>query len=110
MPASPRRARSPRRTKYRGGGLAKGWYLSLHDPLVPAVALLHTILADNTHARVCLSKGRVRRWKQAYFEWYERVYVPVNGPCTRYRKNIEKEFDGLIRLAHVDDEDDEDGE
>ena len=37
----------------------------------------------------------VRRWRQAYFEWYEREYVPVNGPNKRYRNHIQKEFDAI---------------
>jgi hypothetical protein len=78
---------------------ADGWSLGLHDPVVPAVAVLHTIFAEVRAARVCLTKNRVRGWKRTHFAWYERVYVPVNGPCTCYRKNTEREFDGLARLA-----------
>ncbi|HJZ56175.1 MAG TPA: hypothetical protein VKE74_14510 [Gemmataceae bacterium] len=99
--------RSKRRTRYRRANLVKGTSIGLHEPVVPAVAVLHAIFAEIPAARVCLSKKRVRRWKRAYFEWYERVYVPVNGPCTRYRKNIEKEFDGVARLAVGEELEDE---
>jgi hypothetical protein len=100
-------SRSKRRTRYRRAKLVSGTSISLHDPLVPAVAVLHAILAKIPHPRIHLSKERVRGWKRAYFEWYERVYVPVNGPCVRYRKNIEKEFDGLTRLAKGEDPEEE---
>ena len=94
--------RSKRRTRFRAA-LIKGDHLSLDGPVVPAVATLRAVLADIDAARVCVSKAEVRQWMKGYFEWYEREYVPTNGPNKRYRKNVQKEFDALLRLADGED-------
>ena len=99
--------RPTRRKKFRAT-LVKRHTLSLDGPVVPAVAVIRAILAGVEAARVSIGKKKVRRWMRAYFEWYEREYVPANGPNTRYRKNVQKEFDALLRLAEGDDE--EEGE
>ena len=99
-----RLAKSKRNTpSFRSAILAKGSVLTLHDPVVPAVALLHTIVSKIPGARFCLEKRRVREWKRAYFAWYEKEYVPVNGPDEPYRRNVQKEFDGLLRKLKVED-------
>ena len=94
--------RSKRRTRFRAA-LIKGNHLSLDGPVLPAVATIRAILAGIDAARVCVSKAEVRRWMEAYFEWYEREYVPANGPNKRYRNNVQKEFDALLKLAQGDD-------
>ena len=94
--------RSKRRRKFRAA-LARGDTLSLDGPVVPAVAAIRALLAGIDAARVCVAKEQVRRWMEAYFEWYEREYVPINGPNRRYRNNVQKEFDELLRLAWRED-------
>src|SRR5262245_3974047 len=89
---------SRRRKKFRAA-LVKGDVLTLHGPVIPAVAAIRALLAGIDGAGVCVGKEKVRRWRRAYFEWYEREFVPANGPSKVYRKNIEKEFDRLLRLA-----------
>lgn len=87
---------------FRTALLAKGTVLTLHDPIVPALALLHAIVSKVPSARFCLEKRRVREWRDAYFAWYEKDYVPVNGPDKSYRKNVRKEFAGLLRKLEVE--------
>jgi hypothetical protein len=69
------------------------------------VAAIRALLAGIDAARVCVAKEQVRRWREAYFAWYEREYVPVNGPNKRYRNNVQKEFDALLKLAWAEDPD-----
>lgn len=82
---------------FRSAMLAKGSVLTLHDPVVPALAILHAIVCKVLRAQFCLEKRRVSEWKRAYFAWYERDYVPANGPDESYRMNVQKVFDGLLR-------------
>lgn len=95
--------RSKRRTRFRTAALARGTSLSLHEPVAPAVAALRAVIAGTGAGGSSVAKSQVRRWREDYFEWYERVYVPVNGANTRYRKHIEKDFDALLRLAYGSD-------
>ena len=95
--------RSKRRTKYRKAKLVRGTSLGLHDPVVPAVAALRAMIEGTDAGGECIAKAQVQRWRDAYFEWYEREYVPVNGPNKRYRNHIQKEFDALLRLAYGED-------
>jgi hypothetical protein len=101
--------RSRRRTRFRKASLVRGTSPSLHEPVAPAVAALRALVAGTGAGGECVAKAQVRRWRDAYFEWYERVYVPVNGPNARYRKNVEKEFDTLHRLAYGEDPAEVDG-
>jgi hypothetical protein len=87
---------------FRSALLAKGFVLTLHDPVVPAVALLHAIVSKIPGAEVCLEKRRVREWKRSYFAWYEKEFVAVCGPEQKYRRNVQKEFDGLLRKLKVE--------
>jgi hypothetical protein len=91
--------RSKRGKKFRAVLVTKGTPLSLDGPVVPAVAALRAILAGIDAPRRWVPKEQVRRWKDAYFEWYEREYVPANGPNKRYRSNVQMEFDELLKLA-----------
>jgi hypothetical protein len=95
---------SKRRKKFRAR-LVKADALTLHGPVIPAVAAIRAILAGVEAARVCVGKEKVERWRQAYFEWDEREFVPANGPSKVYRRNVNKEFDQLLRLAEGDDAD-----
>jgi hypothetical protein len=87
---------------FRSAVLARGFVLSLHDPVVPAVAILHAIVSKVPGAQFCLEKRRVREWKRAYFAWYDKEYISVNGPDKPYRTNARKEFDGLLRKLMVE--------
>lgn len=88
---------------FRSAILARRSVFTLHDPVAPAVALLHAIVSKIPRAQLCLEKRRVQEWKRAYFSWYEKEYVPINGPDNAYRKNVLKEFDGLLRKLKVKD-------
>ncbi len=92
---------------FRSALLAKKSVLTLHGPVVPAVALLHAIASKVPKVQFCLEKSRVRKWRRAYFAWYEKEYVPTNGPDEPYRKNVQKEFDGLLRKLSIEEFDDD---
>ncbi len=96
---------SRRRGPFRRAALVRGWGLSLDGPVAPAVATLRSLLSEHPVARLWLPKRRVRRWRRAYFAWFEREFVPANGPSEQYRANVRREFGRLLRLAAGDDAD-----
>jgi hypothetical protein len=85
--------------------LARGMVLAFHDPIIPAVAVLHAIIANVRSAQFSVARGQVRRWMDEYFAWYDKEYVPVNGPDESYRNNVVKEFDDLLKNLHAEDSD-----
>ncbi len=96
-------SKSKQRTRtFRSAVLAKGLVLTLHDPVLPAVAILHAIVSKIPEAQFCIDRRRVRGWMSAYFAWYEDQYVATNGPHKSYRKNAQREFDGLLRKLTID--------
>lgn len=98
--------KSTRRTVFRAA-LHKGGTLSLDSPVAPAVATLRSLLSERPEARLWISKEKVRRWMREYFEWFEREFVPANGPSKRYRGNVQREFNRLLRLVEGEAEEDE---
>lgn len=83
--------------------LGKGQLVTLHEPVVPALAILSAIVSKIPSARSCLEKRRVRAWQQQYFQWFENEYVLANGTCDDYQNSIKREFRSLMKNLHVED-------
>ena len=75
---------------------------TLERPVAAAVAILAALATEIPSARRCFTKGEVRQWEQAYFQWFDRNLVPsapvafVKG-C---RKNEARQFNILLRYAY----------